>query len=171
MVFGGDVWSEGGFTLLHSGRQLPCANEQAERNEGVGIILDEAATAALKEAGEIWEAVSSRIVTARIKLGSAGCRLHGSSREKTNTFMTIACSYAPTAKAPHTLKRAIFMICRMCWTGYQRRIFSSCLVTSMHGLANETLQRICGKGHSGHMAWTNATKKSFWNLVPQTILQ
>ena len=108
MVFGGDVWSEGGFTLLHSGRQLPCANEQAERNEGVGIILDEAATAALKEAGEIWEAVSSRIVTARNKLGSAGRRLPAGSRKKTNTFMTIVCSYTPTAKAPHRLKQAIF---------------------------------------------------------------
>ena len=57
--FGGDVWSEGGFTLLHSGQQLPSINEQVERNEGVGIALDEAATAAWKEAGEIWKAVSS----------------------------------------------------------------------------------------------------------------
>ena len=101
--FGGDVWSEGGFTLLQSGQQLPSDNEQVERNEGVGIVLDEAA-AVWKEAGEIWEAVSSRIVTARIKLRSVERRLPGGSREKTNTFMTIVCSYAPTAKTPHRLK-------------------------------------------------------------------
>ena len=66
--------------------------------------MDKAANAAWKEAGEIWEAVSSRVVTARIKLRSVERRLPGGSREKTNTVMTIVCSHTPTAKAPHRLK-------------------------------------------------------------------
>ena len=43
-------------------------SQTAEQNEGVGIILDPQMTTAWKEAGEIWKAVSSRIVTARIKI-------------------------------------------------------------------------------------------------------
>ncbi len=56
--FGKDVWPADGYTFLHSGRLLPSDGEKATRNEGVGIALDERATAAWREAGEVWEAVS-----------------------------------------------------------------------------------------------------------------
>ena len=59
------MWVADGYTLLHSGRPLPSENDRAVRNEGVGIVLDAKATAAWKEAGERWEAVSYQIVTAR----------------------------------------------------------------------------------------------------------
>ena len=65
--FGSDVWDAGEYTFLHSGRPLPDAGASALRNEGVGIALDKVATEAWKNAGEKWEAVSSRIVMARPK--------------------------------------------------------------------------------------------------------
>ena len=43
---GKDVWQADGHTSLHSGRPLPKDGEPAVRNEGVGILLDEWATAA-----------------------------------------------------------------------------------------------------------------------------
>lgn len=66
--FGKDVWpAAGGFTFLHSARPLPAYGDTASRYEGVGILLDEKATAAWREAGETWEAVRSKIVVARLK--------------------------------------------------------------------------------------------------------
>ena len=78
--FGQDVWNADGYTLLHSGRTLPGDGEPLTRNEGVGIVLDESATAAWKNAGESWEAVSSRIVTVRLQFAQHGYRRHGGSR-------------------------------------------------------------------------------------------
>ena len=98
--FGRDVWQADKHTFLHSGRRLPKDGEPAVRNEGVGILLDERATAAWKEAGEVWNDISSRIVTARLKLVGAGQRKPGGSREKKNTYLSVVCVYAPTAKAP-----------------------------------------------------------------------
>ena len=51
--FGKDVWpAASGCTFLHSGRPLPATGEAAVRKEGVGILLDEKATAAWRQAGE-----------------------------------------------------------------------------------------------------------------------
>ena len=44
--FGQDVWNVDGYTLLHSGRTLPGDGEPLIRNECVGIVLDQNATAA-----------------------------------------------------------------------------------------------------------------------------
>ena len=70
--FGSDIWPAGEWTFLHSGRILPADDDIAIRREGVGILLDGRATAAWRAAGEMWTAVSSRIMTARLKLASAG---------------------------------------------------------------------------------------------------
>ena len=78
--FGSDIWPSGEWTFLHSGRILPADDDIAIRREGVGILLDDRATAAWRAAGEIWTAMSSRIVTARLKLVSAGQRLVGGLR-------------------------------------------------------------------------------------------
>ena len=68
--FGSDVWEAQGYLFLHSGRPLPKEKEVAAKNEGGGIALNERATKAWKEAGEVWRAVSSRIVAARLKVSS-----------------------------------------------------------------------------------------------------
>ena len=51
--FGKDVWPVGRYTFLHSGHPLPGDQERAIRNEGVGIALDQEATVAWKNAGEV----------------------------------------------------------------------------------------------------------------------
>ena len=99
-----DVWKPDGYTLLHSGRPLPDEDEPQTRNEGVGILLDRCATAAWKDAGESWEAISSRVVTARLKVRRCGQRRHGGSRETRDTYMTVVSAYAPTLKAPPGIK-------------------------------------------------------------------
>ena len=103
--FGSDIWQANGCTLLHSGRPLPGNSENALRKEGVGILLDEKATNAWRAAGEAWEAVNSRIVTARLKITCVGERRPGGSRETSNTFATVISVYAPTAKAPSHVKQ------------------------------------------------------------------
>ena len=50
------------YTLLHSGQQIPDSNRQGVRGEGVSW----------RESGEVWEAVSSCLVTARLKAVCAG---------------------------------------------------------------------------------------------------
>lgn len=51
--FGKDIWTVDGYALLHSRCTLPDESEPQVRNKGVGILLDEQATAAWKNAGEI----------------------------------------------------------------------------------------------------------------------
>ena len=84
---------------------MPSDHENATRREGVGIALDKKATAALRAAGEAWEAVSARIITARLKLARRGQRIPGGFRETHNTFVTVRSAYAPTAKAPPYMKQ------------------------------------------------------------------
>ena len=102
--FGSDVWNGGDYTLLHSGRPLPDEGEPQVRNEGVGILLDKLATEAWKDAGECWEAVSSRVVMARLKVVHSGQRRLGGSRETSSTYLSVVSVYAPTAKAPPGVK-------------------------------------------------------------------
>ena len=64
--FGNDVWTADEYIYLRSGRPLPDTDKFGVRNEGVGIALDKAAAEAWKNAGEVWEAVSSRVVMARL---------------------------------------------------------------------------------------------------------
>jgi hypothetical protein len=101
--FGKDIWTADGYTLLHSGRPLPNEDDPHSRNEGVGIILDKQATDAWKDAGETWEAISSRIVTARLQVTYRGRRQYGGSRWSKDKFLTVVSVYAPTARAPKTV--------------------------------------------------------------------
>ena len=102
--FGRDIWNADGYTLIHSGRPLLNEDVPQRRNEGVGILLDERATQAWKDAGENWKAVSSRVVMARLKVVHRGQRRPGGSRETSNTYLSIVSTYAPTAKAPPGIK-------------------------------------------------------------------
>ena len=62
------VWAECSYTyeveghvILHYSHPLPDESPM-EHGEGVGVVLDRAMITAWREAGEVWEAVSSRIV-------------------------------------------------------------------------------------------------------------
>ena len=79
--FGSDVWPADGYTFLHSGSPLPSDQERAARNEGVGIALDKKDTPAWKNVGEVWEAVSSRVVMMHLKFAGVGKRSMGDIRE------------------------------------------------------------------------------------------
>ena len=76
----------------------------AARNEGVGILLDGKAAAAWRQGGEVWKAVSSRIVMARLKWIGKGQRRSGGCRENKSVFVTVICVYAPTARATPAVK-------------------------------------------------------------------
>ena len=106
--FGKDTWTANGYTLLHSGRTFPDEGDPQVRNEGVGILLDRHATVAWKNAGESWEAVSSRVVTARLKVMGRRQRQPGGFRETSSTHMTVESAYASTAKAPLGVKAKFF---------------------------------------------------------------
>ena len=67
--------------ILHSGRPLIEHGDVATRNEGVGILLDERTSAAWRRGGEVWKAMRSRIVMARLKQIVNGQRKSGSSRK------------------------------------------------------------------------------------------
>ena len=104
--FGSDIWLVGHSTFLHSGRKLPESGESCRRNEGVGILLNGEMTELWKRGGQQWNAVSSRIVTARILLGAKGDRLTGGGGKRhSDFFMTVISVYAPTAKATPGVKR------------------------------------------------------------------
>ena len=66
------MYDVGGFLILHSGHPVPGAGERVERNEGVGIVLSPSMVRCWKDGGSVWNPVSSRIVSARLKLGESG---------------------------------------------------------------------------------------------------
>ena len=70
--FGKDLCDVEGYLILHSGRPLPDDDSPMVQDEGVGTVLDHEMTAAWREAGEVWESVSSRTVCARLKLAGQG---------------------------------------------------------------------------------------------------
>ena len=54
--------------------------------------------------GETWEAVSSRIVTARLQIVQHGYRRYGGTRWTGHRYLLLMSVYAPTAKAPPGIK-------------------------------------------------------------------
>ena len=97
------MWKADGYTFLHSGRPLPRDTDGATRNEGVGIALDEKASVAWRNAGEQWEAVSSRLVTARLQWD---CKKKSVKKivRSDRVRLSVLCAYATTAKAPPGVK-------------------------------------------------------------------
>ena len=83
---------------------MPSSHEVAQHGEGVGILLSSIAVDALHAAGDTWCSVSSRIVTARLKLASAGLRQAGGMRCSFDLFLTVISVYAPTFRAPRHIK-------------------------------------------------------------------
>lgn len=103
--FGRDVWpAADGYTFLHSGRPLPGKDKTAARNEGVGILLDRRTTTAWTQGGEVWEAVNSGIVMAKLKWVGWGQKKSGNSRRGSNVAVSVVCAYAPTARASPGIK-------------------------------------------------------------------
>ena len=58
----------------------------------------------MENAGEVWEAVSSRIISARLKWIHIGKKKGGWSGKASGTYVSVVCAYASTAKAPPSTK-------------------------------------------------------------------
>ena len=168
--YGNDVWQANGYTFLHSGRPLPCAEETAVRNEGVGIMLDESASAAWREA---WEAISSRVVTARLKAMGRGQRRPGGARTTRNSFISVISAYAPTARAPPGIKLNSWRSSRTFLTKFHRQICCCYLEISMLVSAVVIPMVNCGGGFGGDMVLGPATRQGtdYWSSVQSTNLQ
>ena len=93
--FGEDIYEVDGFTVLHSGRGVPQSGDAIQHGEGVAIVLDPFIANAWKDSGSVWSAVSSRIVSARLRL----CL-----RDSLKLNVTIISVYAPTHQAPAELR-------------------------------------------------------------------
>ena len=98
--FGAAVYEVEGFMILHSGRPIPESTPMV-RNEVVGIVLDPIMATSWRESGEVWEAVNSRIVSARRKLPAITPQ---DGNRYTCMHVTIVSVYAPTFRLPDKLK-------------------------------------------------------------------
>lgn len=99
------VYDVDGYTILHSGHLVPAKEQRVERNVGVGIVLDPQLTVAWRSAGADWMVVSSRIVTARVKLATQQNNIldrQGSSSKP--VCVTVVNVYAPTHRTPQERK-------------------------------------------------------------------
>ena len=65
-------------------------------------------TAAWREAGEVWEAVRSRIVCARLKLAGQGIGKSLDRRRDRPVYVTVVSVYAPTFRASVEQKEQFF---------------------------------------------------------------
>ena len=52
----------------------------------------------------MWEAVISRIIAARLKWVHKGKKKGGWSGKASGTYVSVVCAYAPTTKAPPSIK-------------------------------------------------------------------
>ena len=91
--FGCHIYDVDGFLILHSGRPIPEVGEPVMRNEGVGIVLDPFMAECWRNGGAIWNAVSSRIVTARLRM---------SNKDGKPWFLSVVSVYAPTHRSSHS---------------------------------------------------------------------
>ena len=95
--FDKDVWlAVYGCMFLHSGCPLYKEDDDAHRGVGVRMFLNSVNSEAWRQAGEVWKAISSRIVLA--KLHMLNSEHHGDKISPVN--LTVICVYAPTAAAP-----------------------------------------------------------------------
>ena len=86
--FGNKVYRVGGSVVLTAGREVPVRGVVRQRGEGVAIVLSGPALSAWKAGGSQWKAWNSRLVTAKLKVGSGR-----------SSHLHILSSYAPTFAA------------------------------------------------------------------------
>ena len=104
--FGSAVYDIDGYLILHSGRRVPGKGVKVERNEGVAIVLDPCMVKNWKDGGKVWEPVSSRVVSARLKLSDG---LEGRvSGKKCPVYCSVVSVYAPTHRASQEDKDRFF---------------------------------------------------------------
>ena len=106
--FGKDLYDVEGYIILHSGCPFPGDDSPMVRNEGVGIMLDHEMTTAWREAWEVWEAVSLRIVCVRLERAGQGIGRSLDRRRNRSVYVTVVSVYAPTFRASVEQKEQFF---------------------------------------------------------------
>lgn len=102
--FGQAVYLVDGYTVVHSGRPVPAAGDVAQRGEGVGIVLDPVLSEAWRNGGEVWNPVSSRIVTLRLLLSENEVPGLGSRP----FYLSLISVYAPTHRSCPDVKNEFY---------------------------------------------------------------
>ena len=69
--FGQNIYAVNGFTVICSGRPTPGEEDNRRRGEGVALVLNRDTTSAWRAGSCVWNAVSSRIVSVRLKYCAA----------------------------------------------------------------------------------------------------
>ena len=93
---------------------MPTAENDAQRGEGVGILLSPVGFNAWHAVGDAWCAVSSRIVSVRLKLASAAQRQAGGCRCSSDIFLTVISVYLPTCRTPRHIEGAFWNDLQVC---------------------------------------------------------
>ena len=78
------------------------------------ILLRPVGVNAWHAAGDAWSAVSSRIVSARLKLASAGQRQAEGGRCSSGIFFTVISIYVPTFRAPRCITEGFWNDLQVC---------------------------------------------------------
>ena len=136
------IYQVEGYTILHSGRPVP-SESPLIRNEGVGIVLDPVLTAAWREEGETWKAVSPRVVSARLKI------MNKLPNRRTPTFVTVVSMYAPTFRA----------------TPDEKEAFYSDLQSTLNGVDERDLLLLVGDFNARVGSAANSSSEETWNGV------
>ena len=95
--FGNAEYHVGRSVVLSAGRPTPGTGKPRQRGEGVAIVLTGEAVTAWKAGGEQWKARSSRLITAKLKLG-----------DRHQEILHVISCYAPTFAANRTEKDKFF---------------------------------------------------------------
>ena len=97
--------------------------------------MNKKATAAWKKVEEVWEALSSRVVMARLKWAGVGKKKHGRHKRDKDAHMSVICVYALTAKTPPGIKQKFFAVLQNALDKIPESDILVVLGTSMQGWA------------------------------------
>ena len=93
-----------GYTVVHSGRPVPAAGDVAQHGEGAGILLDPILPETWRIGGEVWNPVSSHIVTLRLLLSEKEIPGMGSRP----FYISLISVYAPTHRSCPDVKNDFY---------------------------------------------------------------
>ena len=104
--FGAASYSVGDALVISSGRPLPTGN--FTRGEGVAVLLRRRARAAFERGGSQQSAVSSRLMTCKLKFPLCTGTQRQCPAERASVWVHLVVCYAPTFRASRSVKDAFY---------------------------------------------------------------
>eukprot|EP00117_Sycon_ciliatum_P003195 scpid32106/ scgid8092/ len=104
--FGAASYSVGDALVISSGRPLP--TENFTRGEGVAVLLRRRARAAFERGGSQQSAVSSRLMTCKLKFPLCTGTQRQCPAERASVWVHLVVCYAPTFRASRSVKDAFY---------------------------------------------------------------